>query len=210
MKLLTYTLSVLLLIAFASCKQTDSNKSKNEIDIIPDIELIEKEDEKSAQDEELQEFGIIENIEDGGYPYFVVTVNFPKQEMKIDFNLNIEAISLNQEDLNDLTGKYSNIHYTSQLENRLSDIQLNGTSLLGEYAPEFDDEWKQITGVLSGADEATAGDLADIMSITDSQGQKIDFEWFIDSEIVSVNGKVVDAFYYIQGVNTITQIIPEG
>lgn len=169
---------------------------------------IEVEEETEDLVDKLQEFGIIENIEDGAYPFYIVTVNFVEREMKVDFNLNIEAISLDVEGLFNLVGKYATIYYTSELENSLDDLQIDGASLFGEYAPDFDSDWRQITGILSGADKITPGDLPGMISISNSEGEKMDFELFIDSETVKANGKTVDAFYDIRGVNTIVQIIP--
>jgi len=90
----------------------------------------------------------------------------------------------------------------------LNDLQLEGTSLFGEYAPEYDNSWHQFTGVLNGADQITAGDLPSTIIITDSEGKKMDFELFIDNETVKANGKTVNAFYDIRGVNNITQVLP--
>jgi hypothetical protein len=153
------------------------------------------------RDDELQDVGIIESIEDGNYPFFVVTVNFVKREMKIDFNLNIESISLDIAGLNELIGKYAAFHYTSELENNLNDLQIEGKSLFGEYAPEYDTNSSQIKGALNGADAVTPGDLPSMISVADLEGKKMNFELFIDSETVKANNKTVDAFYDIISVH---------
>jgi len=107
-------LPVLLLFAFTACKQPASNKDKEEVKESEEIESVELDNTKNdikelddEQDDELRAYGLIETIEDGAYPFFVVTVNFVEREMKADFNLNIEAISLNQEGLTSLIGKYA-------------------------------------------------------------------------------------------------------
>jgi len=210
MKKALYILPVLLLIASTACKQPASNKDKKEVEEATEIESVELDTEESDDllHGELREFGIIENIEDGAYPFFVVTVNFVQLETKIDFNLNIEAITLGHEDLINQVGKYATIYYISELESSLNDLQLEGTSLFGEFAPEYDSNWDQITGILNGADQVTSGDLPSMISITDSEGKKMDFELFIDEETVKANGKTVDAFFGLRGVHTITRIIP--
>lgn len=210
MKNKLYIILVLLLFAFINCKQIVTKNNKKEGGLTSQSENVELENAKNSiedRDDELQDFGIIESIEDGNYPFFVVTVNFVKREMKIDFNLNIEAISLDIAGLNELTGKYAAIHYTSELENSLNDLQIEGKSLFGEYAPEYDSNWYQIKGILNGADAITPGDLPSMISVTDREGKKMNFELFIDTETVKSNNKTVDAFYDIRIVNTITRIL---
>ena len=212
------TTSVIIAVLFAvlwiGCKSDTEKKNTSENAIVQtDSVAITNNDidtstaEYEASDDDIQEFGIIERIEDGAYPFYVVSVNFVERNMKHDFNLNIEAISLDVESLNNLEGKYATIFYTSELENRLIDLHYEGASLFGEYAPEYDSSWKNITGTLSGADEATPGDLPDVISIT-AGDEKMDFELFIDPETVTANGKMVTAYYYIRGVETITNIRP--
>jgi hypothetical protein len=209
MKNKLYIILVLLLLAFINCKQIDTKNNKKGGESTTQAKRVELENaEYSIEDrgDELQDFGIIESIGDGNYPFFVVTVNFVKHEMKIDFNLNIESISLDIAELNELVGEYAAIHYTSELENSLIDLQIEGKSLFGEYAPKYDSNWHQIKGVLNGADAITPGDLPSIISVTDREGEKMNFELFINSETVKANNKPVDAFYDIRIVNTITQI----
>lgn len=194
---------MLLILAVASCKSADSNSSSKEVEASNAPEIIEQDD---VPDDELRDIGLIEKIEDGAYPFYVVTVDFPKREMKIDFNLNIESIDLDVQGLNDLLGKYTPITYTSELENNLIDLHLEGASLFGEYAPEYDSSWLKITGILKGADAVTAGDLPSMISIVDSDNKTMNFEIFIDPETVEANGKLVDAYYSVDIVNTLTQI----
>ncbi len=208
---------LLFVFVFTACKNDakkevveDSLESEEVADTIPDNTWTDDSDnEYQPGDDELREFGIIEVIEDGGYPFFVVTVNFVERNMKQDFNLNIEAIGLDMEDLTTLTDKWATIYYTSELENRLMDMHFNGESVSGEYAPEkIDPSWKKITGILRGAEAATPGDLPDTITVTNAKGETIEFGLFIDAETVKANGKEVTAYYYIQGVNTITHIQP--
>lgn len=169
---------------------------------------VQLEDEVSSQDEVLQEYGLIENIEDGAYPFFIVTVNFIGSKAKIDLDVNIEAMDLDIEDLNKLQGTYATIYYTSELRKNLQDLHYNDTSVFGEYAADYNKRWEQITGVLLGADIVTAGDLPSFISIAGTNGKNLDFEVFIDEEMVNVNGKTVTVFYDIDVAHTITDIIP--
>lgn len=174
MRYSTYVLVTSFILLFIIGCKNDAKKKNSSDDItVVQTDTIQKVYEPS--DEDIQEYGIIEAIEDGGYPFFVVTVNFVERALKQDFNLNIEAISLDAEKLHQLRGKYATIFYTSELENSLSDLHYQGTSLFGEYAPEMDNSWKQITGTLQGANKPTPGDLPGKISVVNDK-EEITFE----------------------------------
>jgi hypothetical protein len=208
------TTSLIFILLFSitlfGCK---SDPKKKEIipettvatDTITYIDPIAKEYEPS--DDDIREYGRIEHVEDSTYPFFEVTFNFVERNMKQTFNLNIEAISLIDSELYKLKGKYATIYYTSELEDDLVDLQLEGTSLFGEYAPDMDDRWKKVTGIMSGA-ESLSGDLPGKITVTDSEGKKIEFALYIDDETLKANGKTVTAFYTTEGVNKVTHIEP--
>lgn len=165
------------------------------------------DEEFDDEDESIREFGLIEKIEDSGYPNYIVTVNFVDKRIKIDFNLNIESVSLDASGLVKLKGKYASINYTSDFENNLQDLHFKGKSLQGKYAPEKDDSWEKFTGILGGA-ENLSGDLPRKISLTNSLGEKMTFEYFVDDETQKVNGKTVTAYYYSKVVNKIVDISP--
>ena len=86
MKKVIYILPVLLLIAFTACKQPASNKDKEEVkesEEIESVELDNTENDIEELDDQIREFGLIETIEDGAYPFFMVTVNFIEREMMV-------------------------------------------------------------------------------------------------------------------------------
>jgi len=168
----------------------------------------EEVDEQLPTDDEIQEYGIIVGIEDGPYPMFIITMEFPRREMKIDFNLNVETISQDMAAIYDLKGKYVRFYYLSDMVNDLTDLHINDVTLFGEWAPEFNPQWKSITGKLSGAETETVSDLPGEIYVNDETGRQISFELYIDSEVVNANGKVVTAYYSMRGVNTITYIAP--
>lgn len=167
-------------------------------------------EEREPTDDEIREFGRIMAIEDGPYPMFVITVEFPERKMKADFNLNIESISLTMSRLQKLKGKYATIYYLSEMKQDLYDIHRNGVSLMGEYAPEIDPSWKTITGTLIRASAETDGDLPDVVSVKDKIGNKTSFEFFITAEMVAANEKEVTAFYSEEYVETITYLRASG
>lgn len=185
--------------------KTDSTESDQKIEDKGRQNIV---DEREPTDDEIRELGKIVNIEDGVYPMFIVTIDFPERKMKMNFDLNIESISMDAGSLNELNGKYVKFYYTSELEQNLYDIHAGGSSLLGEYAPEKDPNMKEITGTLSGAESESGGDLPDKISVTDNNGKKIIFKYYITPEMVTANGKTVTAYYSARGVQTITYLHP--
>ncbi len=168
--------------------QTDVNKEDSTLTSKPAETEHRKIEEREPTDSEIREYGRVIGIEDGAYPMFIITVEFPERNMRHDYNLNNESIGISVESLYNFMGKYATIYYLSELENFLLDIQLNGISLMGEYAPKKDTTWKSITGILEGAEEVSGGDLPDEVSVTDILGKKISFKEFITPEMVAANG----------------------
>lgn len=206
-------------VFFLGCVQS-TEKTENTSENIPEhvsttneeIEevFIETTDEENIEpsDEEIREYGLITNIEDGAYPIFTITVEFPERNMQHDFYLNIEEISLGMDSLYKLIDKYATIFYIIDEENNLYDLKLEDKSLFGEYAPEEDYSSDKITGILSGAETETTSDLPGKIFVTDENASTIGFDWYIDEMIVKANGKIVTAYYDVSYKEKITQIIP--
>ncbi len=157
-------------------------------------------------DDEIPEFGKIIDIEDNGYPMFSVTVSFPERNFEASFSLNIEAIDLQIDQLHPMLENYATLFYVSESRNDLFELQYEGQSLFGEYALQIDPEWKQMAGILSGADAATAGDLPDEILVVDEKGNEVHFDFFITPEMVAKNGRSVIAYYQPRYVNEITHL----
>lgn len=175
-------------------KQVNSNQSETEF-----------AEEREPTDDELREFGKIINIEDGPYPMFVVTVDFVERQFQEDFNLNIEAIDLDVNQLYDLQDKFAVIYYLSELENNIDDIFYEGKSIFtGSSQPVHPEEF--VEGILEGAYEVSSGDLPDEVTVTDDYGNVTTFEYFITPEMVEVNDKKVTVTYWSRGVETITYL----
>ena len=156
----------------------------------------------------MREFGLVTAIEDGPYPFFSVTMAFPERKASASFTVNIEDIAQDSAQLNALHGRYATIYYIPKMEHMLMDLQYNGASVQEDGAPDPAQALERMTGVLSGADSVTAGDLPDVVSITDAHGRKLDFEVYITDSMVAVNGKTVTASYYTRGSQVITYLEP--
>ncbi len=172
-----------------------------------EIEEYTDEDNYDVDDDVLREYGKVVKFEDGVYPMYILTVDFVERNFTQDFNLNIEAVSIDGETLNNLPGKYATIYYTSELEESLYDIHFKGKSLYGEYAPELDSSWKKITGTLKGA-QSLSGDLPSKVTITSAEGVTMNFELYVDDTVQKANNQEVTVYYDVRAINTITKIVP--
>jgi hypothetical protein len=154
-----------------------------------------------------REKGLLKSIEDGGYPFVSMTIEFPEKKLEESFTLNLEETKgIDQAGLYKSKGKYLDFSYTSQIMNALLDLKYkNKTILDGEAGPQKA-VLKQVTGVLSGADQETLGDLPGTLSITTKENQKLDFDFFITSGIVKYNGKIITAFYEERTNNKIVDL----
>jgi hypothetical protein len=216
--IITLGLSMMLL---ASCK-SGSEKSAEELaeqesfrlDSIAAMEMdIEDYDEEFGEgpsDDEIEEYGLFVEVEDGGYPFYSVTVEFPEREMKNSFTLNIENLEIAPDALNNLKDKYVTFYYTSELDNDLYEMMLNDNSVIGEDAIEISEDLKSVTGILSGANEVTGGDLPTEITIKTKSGEEVIFELYVNPEMVPANGKEVTAYFSTRGRNKIAFIkMPE-
>lgn len=173
--------------------------------IVLEEEEYTEDDEYDTNDDTITEYGKVVKFEDGVYPQYIVTIDFVERNFTQDFNLNIEAVSIDGETLNNLPGKYVTIDYTSELIDDLNDIHFNGKSLYGQYAPEMDSSWKTITGILSGA-ASLSGDLPNLVTITEANGNQMNFELYVDDEVMKANEKEVTVYHSVRAINTIVDI----
>lgn len=162
---------------------------------------------KPLQGGEITERGLVKEVEDSGYPFATVTIEFPERKFTEYFTINMEEVENASLDvIRNYVGKYVVFNYTSTLSHALLDLHLNGKSLLGMNSNDIDSNWKIIEGELDGASEETAGDLPGEISIWADDGENLYFEFYVTSEMVSANGKRVKGYYDIRTKNEIKSI----
>jgi hypothetical protein len=190
-----------------SCNQFSKQENTATTDTIAAPDTVQRQNAPvDSIDVEVKAYGKIKAIADGAYPMYIVTVEFPEQKKTVDLNLNVEEIAISISDLEKLRGKYAYINYKETMENRLVDIHFEGKTLYGADAPKLDASYKRVTGILSGAEQETTGDLPDALFITDSIGTKMAFKEYITPETVAKNGEKVTVYYYTNNNQTITKI----
>jgi|AntRauTorckE5430_2_1112549.scaffolds.fasta_scaffold05945_2 hypothetical protein len=197
-------LLLLLSLIIASC--TSAPKQENEE--APETEEAQEtntlEDSADEDDELLTGYGLIQAVEDGAYPMYIITVNFPKQKMIQTFNLNAEELEPRIEQLGSFVGKYASIKYTSTLDPYLIQIKKGENMILGNT--EIDPKWKLVTGTLFGAAEITSSDLPSTIRVSNEE-ENVSFNYYVDDELVAVNNTEVTAYYILRPNHTITSII---
>ena len=200
-------LITLTAVLFINCK-TETKKEPvvetEKVEVEKELTIVEDDGFREPTDDEIREFGIIKEVEDSQYPMFSITVEFPERKSEASFNLNVEKITLNQNQLYELKGNYATFYYVEEEETMAMDIHFKGKSLQGEYAPEIDDSYKSITGKLSGAD-SLSGDNPGKITITNEEESMI-FEYFVDDDTMGVNNNEVTVYYYSKYINLITYL----
>ena len=157
--------------------------------------------------QEISEMGLLQQVEDSGYPFATLTIEFPERNFSENFTINMEAVeNASITDLNSYIGQYVKFTYTSDISHTLLDLFHDSKSIFGaEIAPEGEGI-KAIEGVLYGAEQATDGDIPGEVSVFADDGENIYFQYFITQDMVAFNEKRVTAFYDTRVSNTIRSI----
>lgn len=154
----------------------------------------------------IKEHGLLKSVEDSGYPFFTLVIEFPERKFSETFGINLEAVKgVDVNTLNGAVGKYVSFEYDSEISNALLDLRMNGKSLFPESdASGINANTKTIEGILSNAAEETTGDVPGELYIKTEEEITEKFPFFITADIVQANGKVVVGFYDQRTSNTIT------
>lgn len=134
------------------------------------------------------------SMTDAGYPMYVLVVQLPDQPTPAEYLLNAAEVDLGDLPQSAYDGKNVTMTYAVVAENDLFDLREGDLSLVHD-APARAAHWKEVAGVLSGAEQATAGDLPSLIAVTDANGNKTEFEYFVTPQIAAANGKQVTAYY---------------
>ncbi len=161
----------------------------------------------SAFGQTIQERGLLQSVEDGGYPFVTLSIEFPERGFTEYFGLNLEELkTVNSEKLSSWVGRYVAFEYTSEFYNALLDIRRGGKSILDAEGFEPGPDTKKITGTLSGAEEVTAGDLPGMVFIATEEEYFETFSFFITDKLVDANGSQVVGYYEERVINNIVAI----
>ncbi len=156
--------------------------------------------------DEFADTGLLKEVEDEGYPFVTLTVDFPAKKVTKQFTLNLDDITtVKLATLPELIGKTISFRYTTEQINALLNIEVGGTFLLDTDPGVVTNTTSKVSGIF-GADEITTGDEPGLLIITAPDGEVTEFPFFITSELLEVNGTTVTAIYEERTINTITAI----
>ena len=158
--------------------------------------------------DEIRETGRVKSVEDSGYPFVNLTIEFPERKFEETFVLNLESVEgVDPAVVNSWKGKYVAFNYFSTISNMLFDLHLEGASLMGMTETELPEGVQKFSGVLSGAGEVTGGDLPSLIKINDPHGELMEFECFVTEEMTQAEGQLVEAFFEARTQNDISAIV---
>jgi hypothetical protein len=161
----------------------------------------------TANSQAIREQGLLQAVEDGGYPFVTLTIEFPERGFTEYFGLNLEELkTVNSQKLSSWVGRYVSFEYTSELYNALLDIRRGGKSILDADGFEPTPDTKKIAGTLSGAEEVTTGDLPGMIFIATEEEYFETFSFFVTEKMVDANGSQVVGFYEERAQNNIVSI----
>ncbi len=141
--------------------------------------------------------GVVTKVEDGGYPQFTVTVRPDSGGEDMALYLNAESgADLGGQEPSSFADQNVIAYYTTSDNPLLQDMQRpEGQSILPAGGMPAAADSQYITGMLTGAETATAGDLPDVVTIIDAQNVAHTFELFITDGVVAANGQQVRVQY---------------
>ena len=155
----------------------------------------------------LNEMGRVAAVEDGGYPFFALRIEFPERGFEEQFLLDVSTVpGVDPAVLAGLPGRYARLEYTSELRPALLDLRHEGRSLVGMDGGTLPAGARRHVGILGGASEPTAGDRPSRIRVHDPEGESIEYEFFVSPEIAAAEGTIVEAWFEERTVNRIVSI----
>lgn len=203
-----FYLFALLFSSLACASSSSQNQNATDTTAVADTTVYPAnlEADSFPDGEPVHETGVLKSVEDSGYPFFTLEIEFPDLKTTETFSLNITEIEgLDPKKLNLAKGKKIDFTFIVNVTNSLLDLREKNNTIFHENEVLLTPETKKITGKLTGADQTTDGDLPGKITITTTNGQSVDFEYFITPEIVAKNNKTLTAYYEERSQNVITE-----
>lgn len=167
----------------------------------PDYEDVDR----SGADDILTEIGILSSVEDGAYPIYSITLEFPEREMWASFTVNVEAVAVDTNALYEHVNETISVDYTSDIDLSIIEMELESGFLNGTENREDLRDYKSASGLMQDA-SVTMGDLPGTFYLEDAEDNRTYFEDYVTEEMVAGNGRQVTVYYYERFVNNVTAI----
>ena len=157
--------------------------------------LIFEDFDAEEDDNTLIEAGLLESIEDAGYPLFIIHINFERQKFEKDFTINIEELSTNINALEQSIGKYVTLTYEiEEVNNLLEIITAENEALIGDFAAEDLANYSKTEGILI-INDTIQGDLPKSIEFEDEMGKKFVFKAYLNPKIIAKHKQRVTVYY---------------
>lgn len=153
----------------------------------------------------LTETGILTELEDGAYPFYSVTLAFPKNQSRASFTLNAEAVAVDMAELYAHLNQTISIDYVSNVETDVMEIELGSEFLYGTDSRDALQDYQSISGILRDA-SVTMGDLPGTFYLEDANGNRTEFEEYVTEDMLVANDQPVIIYYSERFQNTIIAI----
>jgi len=151
--------------------------------------------------------GRVVAVEDGGYPFFTLRIEFPERGFEEPFLLDASTVpGVDPAAIVGLQGHYARFEYTSELLPSLLELRDEGRSLIGVEGGAPPAGARRHVGILGGASEPTAGDRPSRIRVHDPDGESIEYEFFVTPEMAAAEGSIVEAWFEERTVNRIVSI----
>lgn len=145
----------------------------------------------------MSEHGLVTRVEDGAYPMFTIHIRLDGHDNEMAFSLIAEGATIVGATIDQLENKPVNIEYVDVESWELMFIRPMLLSLTDPNSlndEERGDLWRVVSGRLTGASEVSGGDLPDTVTIETNSGETVEFDHFIDSDLVQLNNQDVSAW----------------
>lgn len=136
--------------------------------------------------------GVVTRVEDGAYPMFTIDIRLDEQTEPTTFSLIVEGARITGAPVYELTGHTVTVEYINQTEWDLMDIHPADAETTDDL--EIGNGWRFVTGQLTGASEISGGDLPDLLNIQLMGPESVQFELYIDEDMVALNETRVSAW----------------
>lgn len=136
MKLKSCSAALLLTFCIA-CAPNESKSADAEVaqtpDTIAQVDTQKPIEQPTATDDGIKEMGLLKGVEDGGYPFATLTIEFPERKFQEYFTINFEEVKGTSLDkVYKWVGRYVSFTYNTDLTNALLDVQIDGKSLVSD------------------------------------------------------------------------------
>ncbi|MBU6341674.1 MAG: hypothetical protein KGS48_09295 [Bacteroidetes bacterium] len=146
--------------------------------------------------ESLSDTGVLQQVEDAGYPFVSLCIEFPEDNYSEYFSLNLEFFEdLDMGSLTEMIGKQVTFEYDGEVDLALFELVYGDKHLLDSNMDLNGPDIHQITGRLSNAEAPTEGDLPNEIYVVTEEEITYEFLSFITPEIVEANGQIVTAYF---------------